>query len=238
MRTLAQAVFNDRNLALLPDYVEGCVLPALIVGPGKTSRANIAAGLRLKTGRPLFVICADETAADNFRRDLERYLEEPCETLISRDMNFYGAEGVSRGSEQKRIRTLYALLKNNAPVIVCTVTGLLQRTLPPEELLESAFTIEDGKSVPPQEIEKSLIRCGYNRSAQVEGAGSFLGEEVYWTFFLPPMKTPSDANSGAMKWTPWAFSIRTVSEERSGLKAAKFSHQEKYCQHLVIAGYY
>lgn len=136
MRTLAQAIFNDRNLNLLPDYVEGGALPALIVGPGRTSRANIAAGLRLKTDRPLFVVCADETAADNFRRDLELYLEEPCEMLISRDMNFYGAEGVSRDSEQKRIRTLYALLKNKAPVVVCTVTGLLQRTIPPEELAE------------------------------------------------------------------------------------------------------
>ncbi len=190
MRTLAQAIFNDRNLNLLPDYVEGGALPALIVGPGRTSRANIAAGLRLKTDRPLFVVCADETAADNFRRDLELYLEEPCEMLISRDMNFYGAEGVSRDSEQKRIRTLYALLKNKAPVVVCTVTGLLQRTIPPEELAESAFMIEDGKSSPPQEVEKALIRCGYNRSAQVEGAGQFSRRGGILDFFSPAYESP------------------------------------------------
>ena len=190
MRTLAQAVFNDNNIKLLPAYVEGGALPALIVGPGKTSRANIAAGLRLSCGRPLFVVCADETAAENFRRDLELFLEEPCETLFSRDMNFYGAEGVSRDSEHKRIRTLHALLINKAPVTVCTVTGLLQRTLPPEELLSSVFTVRDGDSCPPESVEKALVRCGYVKSAQVEGAGQFSRRGGILDFFSPAYEQP------------------------------------------------
>jgi len=190
MRTLAQAVFNDKNLNLLPSYVEGGALPVLIVGLGKTSRANIAAGLRLRTGRPLFVVCADETAAENFKRDLELFLEEPCETLFSRDMNFYGAEGVSRDSEQKRIKTLYALLKNKAPIVICTVTGLLQRTIPPEVLAKAAITIEDGKTCPPENIEKALISCGYNRSTQVEGAGQFSRRGGILDFFSPAYESP------------------------------------------------
>ncbi len=190
MHTLAQVVFNDKNISLLPDYVEGGALPALIVGPGKASRANIAAGLRLKTERPLFVICADETTAENFKRDLELFLGEQCETLFSRDMNFYGAEGVSRDSEQKRIKTLYALIKNKAPVVVCTVTGLLQRTLPPEILINSAMAIEDGKTCPPETVEKALIQCGYNRSAQVEGAGQFSRRGGILDFFSPAYSSP------------------------------------------------
>ncbi len=103
MRTLAQAVFRDKNFNLLPEYVEGGSLPALIIGPGKTSRAHIAAGMRIKTDRPLFVVCPDETAAESFKRDLEQFLDEPVKTLFSRDMNFYAAEGVSHEAEQKRI---------------------------------------------------------------------------------------------------------------------------------------
>lgn len=190
MRTLAQAVFNDKNLKLLPSYVKGGSLPALIVGPGKTSRANIAAGLRIETGRPLVVVCADETAAENFKRDLELFLEEPCETLFSREMNFYGAEGVSRDSEQKRIKTLYALLKNKAPVVICTVTGLLQRTIPPEALAASALIIEDGKTCPPSTVEKALLSCGYNKSSQVEGAGQFSRRGGILDFFSPAYGSP------------------------------------------------
>ena len=43
MQTLAKAVFNDNNLSLLPLYVDGGSLPALIVGPGEGARAQIAA---------------------------------------------------------------------------------------------------------------------------------------------------------------------------------------------------
>jgi len=190
MRILAQAIFNDKNINLLPSYLEGGALPALVVGPGKTSRANIAAALRIKTGRPLFVICADETAAEYFRRDLQQYLEEPCETLFSRDMNFYGAEGVSRENEQRRIKTLYALSKGRAEVVVCSVTGLLQRTMPPENLVSSALSIEDGGTCPPETVEKALILCGYNRCVQVEGPGQFSRRGGILDFFSPAYESP------------------------------------------------
>ncbi|MBP8640904.1 MAG: transcription-repair coupling factor [Oscillospiraceae bacterium] len=190
MRTLAKAVFNDKNLKLLPNYVEGGVLPALIVGPGKTSRANIAAGLRIKTGRPLVIICSDETAAENLKRDLELFLEESCETLFSRDMNFYGTEGVSRDSEQKRIKTLFALKQNKAPVVICTVMGLIQRTIPPEALEASVFRIEDAKICSPESVENALLSCGYNRSLQVEGAGQFSRRGGILDFFSPAYDSP------------------------------------------------
>ncbi|MEG2382606.1 MAG: transcription-repair coupling factor [Oscillospiraceae bacterium] len=165
-------------------------MPALIIGPGKTGRANIAAGLRIKTERPLFVVCSDDTAAENFRRDLELFLEEPCETLISRDLNFYGAEGVSHENEQKRIKTLYHMAKGTAPVVICTVTGLLQRTLPPQTLLDAAFTIEDGKTCPPEAAERALVLCGYNRAFQVEGAGQFSRRGGILDFFSPAYESP------------------------------------------------
>lgn len=190
MHTLAQLVFNDKNLSLLPECVEGGNLPALIVGPGKAGRANIASGLRIKTERPLFVVCADEATAENFKRDMELFLNEPCETLFSRDMNFYGADGVSRDSEQKRIKTLYAIIKKKAPVVVTTVTGLLQRTIPPEILVNSAMKIEDGKTCPPETAEKTLLQCGYNRSSQVEGAGQFSRRGGILDFFSPAYLSP------------------------------------------------
>ncbi len=190
MRTLAQSLFNDKNLNLLPKYVEGGALPALVSGPGKTARAAIAAALRINTERPLFVICSDETAADNIKRDLELFLEEPCLTLFSRDMNFYGAESASREAEQQRIKTLYALAKEKAPVVVATVTGLLQRTMPPEVLIKTGFLLEDGKNCPLEEAEKALILCGYNRCAQVEGPGQYSRRGGILDFFSPGYEQP------------------------------------------------
>lgn len=190
MQTLAKAILKDKNLNLLPSYVEGGALPALLIGPGATGRANAAAALRLETGRPLFVICADETTAANFRRDLAAFLDEPCETLFSRDMNFYGAEGVSREDEQKRLRTLCGLAKGEMPVVVCSVTGLLQRTMPPEKLMAASVIIEDGKTCPPETIEQALLLCGYERAFQVEGPGQFSRRGGILDFFLPSLRKP------------------------------------------------
>ena len=190
MQTLARAILNDRNLNLLPACVEGGTLPALVIGPGGTGRANLAAALRLETGRPLFIICAEETSAANFRRDLEMFLGEECQTLFSRDMNFYGAEGASREEEQRRIRTLCALAKNECPVTVCSVAGLLQRSMPPEKLAEAAVTLTDGETCPPEKIERTLLRCGYERAPQVEGPGQFSRRGGILDFFSPAYESP------------------------------------------------
>ena len=190
MHSLTKAVFQDRNLNLLPAYLEEGALPALISGPGKTARANIAAALRLVSGRPLFIVCADETAAENYRRDLELFLEEPCALLFSRDMNFYAAEGASREAEQRRLRVLSALAEEKAPVVVCTAAGLLQRTLPPRTLLEASASLEDGENRPPEEVEHALLRCGYNKSAQVEGPGQFSRRGGILDFFSPAYESP------------------------------------------------
>ena len=190
MQTLARAVFNDKDLGLLPSIMEGGALPALIIGPGRTARANLAAGLRLETKRPLIVVCSDETEAENYARDLEQLLNEPADLLNSRDMNFYGAEGVSRESEHSRLKTLYRLAKKEAKVVVCTVVGLLERTLPPETLLNFAFVLELDAALPLQELERSLIKCGYNRAEQVEGPGQFSRRGGILDFFSPAHEAP------------------------------------------------
>lgn len=190
MQILTKAVFTDKNLALLPSHVEGGALPALVVGPGETARANIAAALRLTTGRPLFVICPDESAADRIKRDLTLFLEEPVKTLSARDFNFYGAEGVSHENEQRRIRTLYSLLCGEAPAVICTVTGLIQRTLPPANFGGSVFIIKDGETCPLEKAEETLLRCGYTRTFQVEGPGQFSRRGGILDFYSPAYDSP------------------------------------------------
>jgi len=190
MQALAQAVFEDKNLNLLPTYVEGGALPALVVGLGSTGRANAAAGLRKKTGRPLVVVCADDNDAESMARDLEQFLDEPCQILTGRDMNFYAAEGVSRENEHKRIRTLYGLAAGRAPVVVCTLMGLLQRTAPPEVMKEASLVIEDGKTFSLEKVEEQLIKCGYSRAVQVEGPGHFSRRGGILDFFSPAYENP------------------------------------------------
>ena len=190
MNLLINEIFKNKEAAALPSLLESGGLPALVSGLSPVHRANLAAALRLETGRPVFVICPDDTAAENFAADLTAMLGEECITLGMRDFTFYPAEAVSRYAEQKRLSALYALAKGEAKVTAASVSGLMQRCMPPETLLRAAFTIEDTGSYAIEDIEDALIRCGYTKCDQVEGAGQFARRGGILDFFSPADTQP------------------------------------------------
>ena len=116
MNTLIRQIFNNKEAAALPGLLEGGGLPALVSGLSAVHRANLAAALRLETGRPIFIICPDDTAAESFARDMRSMLGEECGTLIMRDYTFYAAEAASRQTEQRRLAALYQLAVGKADV--------------------------------------------------------------------------------------------------------------------------
>ena len=190
MKLLVQQILKNKEAAALPGMLESGGLPALVSGLSAVHRANLAAALRLESGRPIFVICPDDTAAENFARDLHSMLDEDCTSIIMRDFIFYSAEAVSRQNEQRRISALYNLAKGSAPVVTASVSGLIQRTIPKDMLLRSAFTIEEGGSYPIEDIEDALIRCGYSKCEQVEGQGQFARRGGILDFFSPGEQEP------------------------------------------------
>ena len=185
MNILINQIFENKEAAALPGLLESGGLPALVSGLSAVHRANLAAALREKTGAPIFVICPDDTAAESFANDLRSMLGEKVNTLGMRDYTFYAAEAVSRQTEQKRIAALYALAQGDSPVTAVSVSGLIQRTIPAQSLREAVLVIEDGGSCPIENIETALLRCGYVKTEQVEGAGQFARRGGILDFFSP-----------------------------------------------------
>ena len=190
MNILVNQIFENREAAALPGLLESGGLPALVSGLSAVHRANLAAGLRLRSGLPLFVICPDDTAAESCARDLAAMLNEPVPTLGMRDFTFYPTEAASRQAEQKRLAVLYGLCEGRAPVVTASVSGLLQRTIPPETLRHAAFTLDSAKSCAIEDVEDALVRCGYARTAQVEGPGQFARRGGILDFFSPADHEP------------------------------------------------
>ena len=65
MELLIKEIFKNKEAAALPGLLESGGLPALVSGLSAVHRANLAAALRLGSGRPIFVICPDDTAAES-----------------------------------------------------------------------------------------------------------------------------------------------------------------------------
>ena len=185
MEQLINQILTHKEAAALPSLVESGGLPALISGLSPVHRANLAAALYNQIQTPLFVICPDDTAAESFGRDLAAMLGREISVLGMRDFVFYPAEAVSRPAEQKRIAALYRLAKGESEITVASISGLMQRTFPPELLLRAAYEIVDGGNHPPEEVEDALIRCGYVRCDQVEGPGQYARRGGILDFFSP-----------------------------------------------------
>ncbi|MGN1003121.1 MAG: CarD family transcriptional regulator, partial [Oscillospiraceae bacterium] len=164
--------------------------PVLASGIGPASRAHLAAAIRQEMGFPLFVVCPDDQSAEIMQRDLCALLGEEVTLLGSRDLTFYPAESAGRAAEQKRLAALDALASGQVTAAVCTVSALLQRTLPPETLRACAVTIADGQEVPMEEIEKALLRCGYVHRLQVEAPGQYSRRGGILDFFSPAHPNP------------------------------------------------
>ena len=190
MNLLFNQILNHKEAAALPPLLESGGLPALVSGLSPVHRANLAAALHSTLGLPLFAVCADDTAAETFARDLAAMTGEEVTVLGMRDYVFYPAEAASRQAEQRRIAALFCLAKGESALTVASVSGLMQRTLPPEALLKTAFTIDDGASMAPEDVEDALLRCGYRRSPQVEGPGQFARRGGILDFFSPADREP------------------------------------------------
>ena len=190
MNILINQIFENKEAAALPGLLESGGLPALVSGLSAVHRANLAAALRDRSGLPLVVICPDDTAAENFANDLQAMLHSQALSLGMRDFTFYPAEAASRQAEQKRLATLYALAEGTAELITVSVSGLMQRTMPPETLRRAAFVISDSGNYAIEDIEDALLRCGYARTAQVEGPGQFARRGGILDFFSPADRDP------------------------------------------------
>ena len=116
---LALSILDDPDAAALPSPEESGRLPALVSGLSAVHRAHLAAALRVKYKRPLVVLCPDETAASALAGDISALTGEICSLLSGRDYAFYSADAMSRGTEQRRINALAALM-NGASVTVVT----------------------------------------------------------------------------------------------------------------------
>ena len=190
MTELVRQILTHKELADLPLLTEKGGLPALISGLSAVHRAHLAAALREELGRPLFVLCPDDTAAESFARDLRSLLGTGVETLGLREYCFLPAEAVSRRLEQQRLQTLTALLSGSTEVVVASVSALLQRTVPPELLEKAAFTVEFGGNYAPEDVEDALLRCGYERTEQVEGPGQYSRRGGILDLFSPGEEQP------------------------------------------------
>ena len=187
---LTHALTGEKGFQELMQRVEYGGCPTVYSGLSSIHKSHVAAALRRESGRPLVLICPDELEAERMRGDLETLCQEEVWTLYGREFTFFPADSVSREGEQARLRTMLALLRERAGVVVTTPDGLMQRTLPPERLDSACAEVRQGEETGPEKLTEALLLCGYQRYDAVEGPGQFARRGGIVDFFSPASSLP------------------------------------------------
>ena len=157
MLTLAKSLLEEPDLKRLISGIEAGACPVVISGLSEIHRAHVAAAIRAETMRPIAVICNAEDECDRLSRDIGSLTMENPIAIGLREYLFHSVDVASRQIEQRRVASLTALAENRAPIVVMSVSGALQRTLPPERLIEASMNLKVRESYDLNEIINKLV---------------------------------------------------------------------------------
>ncbi|MDE6260137.1 MAG: DEAD/DEAH box helicase, partial [Oscillospiraceae bacterium] len=147
--------------------------PVEVAGLSPVHRAHFAAGLLARLDVPVVLVCADESECTRLAADVTALTGVPATVIAAREFLFHEGAVASKQWEHRRLAAFHAMAEGKAKLIAATVEGLLQRTLPPEELAAHVVTVEVSGSYDLDELADRLAALGYTRCQQVEGVGQF-----------------------------------------------------------------
>ena len=164
-------------------------LPAGTTGLANIHKAHIIASLCMSLMRKAVVIAPDEAQATRLRQDMEGF---GINALLfpARDLSFRSLETVSREYEHARLKVLDKMLSGDFDAVVLSAEAASQLTVPPARLMGNSFSVEAGGDYDIGELTLNLVKCGYTRSEQVDGAGQFAVRGGILDFFPPDSKQP------------------------------------------------
>jgi transcription-repair coupling factor (superfamily II helicase) len=142
------------------------------------------------TARPVVIVCADEHEGARLAEDLEAFTGQQAPLLAAREFLFHPGAAASRQWEHKRISLMGRMLDGSVPLLICTVEGLMQRTMSPDRFREATMTLSATGSYDLNELAEFLARAGYTRSEQVEGVGQFALRGGILDFYYPAHEHP------------------------------------------------
>ena len=190
MKPLLHILDQVPEFSRLAAALEGGRSPAEVSGLSPIHRAHFAAGLMAKLDCPVVLVCADESEAVRLGRDVTALTGVPATLLAAREFLFHEGAVASRQWEHRRLAALWQMAQGKAPLVVATIEGLLQRTLPPQELAEHAISLENTGRYDLNDLADRLSAMGYTRCQQVEGVGQFALRGGILDVFSPAQEDP------------------------------------------------
>ena len=143
---------------------------------------------------PLFVLCASAREAERLAQDLGFFCAEagpPIITFPSYDILPFKPLSYHPETACQRIEALYRMITDSTPpIIITTVSALLQKVMPKEALARFAEYFLPGEETDREVLIQKLIQGGYQEAVLVEEPGDFAIRGALIDIFPPLHRDP------------------------------------------------
>lgn len=189
MKFISNALKHSPEYSVLSSAVKKGAVPAAVTGLSGIHKCCIIRTLCLETGKKALVLAADEAEAQRFSEDLFALGISPALYPI-RDFGYRDTAGMSHEYERLRLEALSKLQNGGCDCIIACIDAALQYTMGPQELSSRLFRVETGREMKIEDLLSALVKCGYTREDQIEGAGQFSRRGGIVDFFSPSDRYP------------------------------------------------
>ena len=166
----------------------------ICTGLSGSEKAYFVNRLYLKYRAPVVVIAPSVKEAEIYLEDIDFFSQKSSPPLIYfPPYNITPFKYLSYHNEiaANRIRALYRLIVDDMPpMVVTTISALMQRLLPKQELCDYAELIMTDEGVDRDRLVDKLISSGYERTSMVEELGDFSIRGGILDIFSPLYEDP------------------------------------------------
>ena len=173
MKIINEEILLNRGLSEIEEDNLKLKSPIYVSGLSEVNRANFISAIAEKFDKNILVVCPDEEILKSEKTYIDSMSGEQSEILDERNYTFYSSEAVSRQLEQRRIKVLDKIKNNNCRIVLTTIKGLIERTIPYDDLKKAEIIIKSDDEVAIEDIEDMLQRCGYIKTELVEVVGQY-----------------------------------------------------------------
>ncbi len=156
--------YNDREKQYLYAY-----------GVNGSQKHILAACCYQDNPRPMVIIVKNRENLLEWQSNLQALLPEEVEVQVlpAVDMVAFSTSAKSLELTAKRMEILGKLAQNKPVIVLTEINSAMQRDISAQSIKENSLYFESGDKLDRDELLKSLVNLGYERTEQVEHMGQF-----------------------------------------------------------------
>ncbi len=163
--------------------------PCAVTGVSTVHKANIISALCHFKNCRAFCVAQNELEAQTLCNDLS-VMGLRAFVYPGRDFTFTNIDVKSHEYEHQRISVLTKILNDECDVVIGCMDAFSQYTISKDMLIKASVKLKSGDSIKLDELIKTLLLLGYEKTEQVEGVGQFAVRGGILDLFMTNCESP------------------------------------------------